>query len=127
MGRNRKNGSAVRFVPAMKAAIICALLGIAAIGYVYQKNQIMELGSRIQKREAELASVRDGNAKMHKQLLTMNAAKYLEQRVRDLGLGLGQPTRAQIMTIIEVPAGTPPQSQPLMIERANEIARMPAL
>ena len=58
MGRNRKNGSAVRFVPAVQAALVCALLGGSAIGYVYQKNQIIELGKRIQEREKRLAGLR---------------------------------------------------------------------
>ena len=33
-------------MPAVKAALLCLLLGGSAIGYVYQKNQIIELGKQ---------------------------------------------------------------------------------
>ena len=84
MGRNRKNGSAVRFVPAVQAALVCALLGGSAIGYVYQKNQIIELGKRIQEREKRLAGLRDNNAKLQQLLLTLQSTHHLKQRVMQL-------------------------------------------
>lgn len=117
MGRNRKNGSAVRFVPAMKAALICLLLGGSAIGYVYQKNQIFELGRQIQKSEQRLNALKDTNAKATKTLLTMQSPPQLEKRVRDLNLGLVQPAQSQILTIIEVPATPAPKSQPMLAAR----------
>jgi hypothetical protein len=107
MGRNRKNGSAVRLVPAMKAALICLLLGGSAIGYVYQKNQIFDLGRQIQKSEQRLKLMRDNNAKLQKALLTMQSATQLDRRVRELNLGLVQPAQSQILTIVEVPATAP--------------------
>jgi len=117
MGRNRKNGSAVRFVPAMKAALICLLLGGSAIGYVYQKNQIYELGRQIQKSEQRLSTLRDGNAKLQKSLLTLQSAVYLEQRVKQLNLGLIQPAQSQILTLVEVPPTAAPKSQPQIAEQ----------
>ncbi len=116
MGRNRKNGSAVRFVPAMKAALICVLLGGSAIGYVYQKNQIFDLGRQIQKSEQRLSELRVSNAKLQKKLLTMQSATQLEKRVRELNLGLVQPAQSQILTIVEVPAPAAPRSEPLFAE-----------
>jgi hypothetical protein len=109
MGRNRKNGSAVRFVPAMKAALICMLLGGSAIGYVYQKNQIFDLGRQINKSEQRLKEVRDSSAKLQRTLLTMQSSTQLEKRVRELNLGLGQPAQSQIITIVEVPANAAPR------------------
>ena len=117
MGRNRKNGSAVRFVPAMKAALICLLLGGSAIGYVYQKNQIFELGRQIQKSEQRLSALRDGNAKLQKSLLTLQSAVYLEQRVKQLNLGLVQPAQSQILTLVEVPPTAVPKSQSQIAEQ----------
>ena len=117
MGRNRKSGSAVRFVPAMKAALICALLGMSAIGYVYQKNQIFELGKQIQAREKRLAELRDSNAKFQKALLTMRSAPQLEKRMRELNLGLVQPAQSQILTITEMPVSASPKSQPSLAEQ----------
>ena len=112
MGRNRKNGSAVRFVPALKATLICALLGGSALGYIYQKNQIFELGRQIQKSEQKLNALRDNNAKFQKALLTLQSATLLEKRVRELNLGLVQPVQSQILTIVETPASAAPKSQP---------------
>ena len=116
MGRNRKNGSAVRFVPAIKAALICLLLGGSAIGYVYQKNQIFDLGRQIQKSEYRLRVLRENNAKLQKTLLTMQSATQLEKRVRELNLGLVQPAQSQILTIVEVPPMAAPRSEPLFDE-----------
>jgi cell division protein FtsB len=112
MGRNRKNGSAVRLVPALWAAVICLLIGSSAIGYVYQKNQIIELGRQIQKSEQRLAALRDNNAKLRKQLLTLQSSVYLEKRVKELNLGLVQPAQSQILTLLEMPPTAAPRSQP---------------
>jgi len=113
MGRNRKNGSAARFVPAAKAALICLLLGGSAIGYVYQKNQIHELGRQIQQRERQWANLRDDNIKLQKMLQTLQSTTHLEQRVKALNLGLVQPAPNQILTIVEVPAASTPLREPL--------------
>ena len=125
MGRNRKNGSAVRLVPAVWAAVICLLLGGSAIGYVYQKNQIIELGKQIQKSEQRLTVLRDNNSKLRKQLLTLQSAVYLEQRVKELRLGLVQPAQSQILTLVELPPSAVPKSQPVVAER--EVGRIAAL
>jgi hypothetical protein len=100
----------------MKAALICLLLGGSAIGYVYQKNQIFDLGRQIQKSEQRLKVVRDNNAKLQKGLLTMQSATQLEKRVRELNLGLVQPAQSQIVTIVEVPATAAPRTEPLFDE-----------
>ena len=121
MGRNRKNVSTVRFVPAMKAVLICVLLGGSAIGYVFQKNQIFELGRQMQRREQQLAQLRESNAKLQQTLLTLQSTYYLEQRVKQLKLDLAPPAQSQILTIIEVPAVAAPKSQPLFAE--NQVGR----
>jgi hypothetical protein len=101
----------------MKAALICLLLGGSAIGYVYQKNQIFELGRQIQKSEQRLSVLRDDNAKLQKSLLTLQSAVYLEQRVKQLNLGLVQPAQSQILTLVEVPPAAAPKSQPQIAEQ----------
>jgi len=116
MGRNRKNGSTVRFVPAIKAALICLLLGGSAIGYVYQKNQIFALGRQIQKSEHRLSILLSNNAKLRKSLLTLQSGVYLEARVKELRLGLVQPAQSQILTIIEVPATATPGGESVLPE-----------
>ena len=117
MGRNRKNGSAVRFVPAVQAALVCVLLGGSAIGYVYQKNQIIELGKRIQEREKRLAGLKASNATLQQQMQTLQSTHHLKQKVTQLNLGLVQPAQSQILTILEVPASFATRSEPPSVER----------
>lgn len=112
MGRNRKNGSATWIVPGAKAAFICLLLGGSAIGYVYQKNQLIELGRQIQKKQQHLKNLTDGNSRLHAQLQTLQSPKLLGERARELKLGLVQPAQTQILTIVEVPATAVPKNQP---------------
>ena len=118
MGRNRKNGPAVWLVPGAKAALICLLLGGSAIGYVYQKNQLIELGRQTQKCEQQLKTLVDGNARLTRSLLTLQSPRYLEDKAKELKLGLVQPAQSQILTIMEVSAGAvnAPKSQPLYAE-----------
>ena len=122
MGRNRKNGSATWLVPGVKAALICLLLGGSAIGYVYQKNQLIELGRQIQKKQQHLKGLSDGNARLHAQLQTLQSPKFLGERARELKLGLVQPAQSQILTIVEVPATTAPKGQPPTVD--PEIGRI---
>ena len=100
-------------MPAVKAALICLLLGGSAIGYVYQKNQIGELGKMIQQREKTLAKLQDENAKLGKTLSTLKSAAYLEEKVKRMNLNLAQPAQSQLLTIIEVPAAAAPKAEPL--------------
>lgn len=123
MARNRKNGPAAWLVPGAKAALICLLLGGSAIGYVYQKNQLVELGRQIQKSEHQLKSLSDNNARLYRSLLTLQSTVYLEYRVKELRLGLVQPAQSQILTIVEIPASaaSAPKGDALFAE--NHIGR----
>jgi hypothetical protein len=48
MAKNRKNQSAaIRFYPALKALFLCLLIAGLALGYVWQKSQIYQLGRQI--------------------------------------------------------------------------------
>ena len=104
-------------MPGVKAALICLLLGGSAIGYVYQKNQLIELGKQIQKGEQALKGLSDNNARLQRQLATLQSTYYLEQRNKQLNLGLIQPAQSQILTIVEVPATAVPKSQPTSVEK----------
>ena len=56
MAKNRKyQSAALRYGPAFKAFLLCLLIGGSGVGYVWQKNQIYELGQQIKKRELRLA------------------------------------------------------------------------
>jgi hypothetical protein len=106
MSRNRKNQSAVvRFKPAAKAALLCALIGGAALGYVWQKNQNIELGRHLQERERRLAELQPAIANLARQLDTLRQPAFLERRSKNLNLQLVQPLQSQILRLIEAPPG----------------------
>jgi hypothetical protein len=102
MAKNRKyQSAAVRFGPALKAFLLCALIGGSGVGYVWQKSQIDELGRQIKGRETRLTALRDQNKKLRDQLQMLRSPKPLEQRVRDLNLGLGPLQPAQVCRLPE--------------------------
>jgi hypothetical protein len=107
MAKNRKNQSAaIRFGPALKALLLCLLIGGSGVGYVWQKNQIFELGKQIKKREVRLQELEGQNEKLRTQLATLRSSTFLERRVRELNLGLAMPQQNQIWRLPE-PAPAP--------------------
>jgi len=104
MGRNRKyQTAAIRFGPAVKAFLLCLLIGGSGVGYVWQKDQIVQLGREIKRREIRLIELRDQNEKQKNQLETMRSPRCLEARIKELNLGLVQPLPAQIWRLPEPP------------------------
>src|SRR5438876_608512 len=112
MARNRKNQpAAIRFGLALKVCLICLAIGGSGIGYVWQKNQIYELGQQMRKREVLVADMRDQNEKLKKQLATLLSPRFLDQRARELKLGLVPPTPSQVVRLVEPPAVPPAAAQ----------------
>jgi uncharacterized protein involved in exopolysaccharide biosynthesis len=108
MAKNRKyQSAAVRFGPALKAFLLCAVIGGSGVGYVWQKSQIDELGRQIKGGETRLTASRDQNKKLRDQLQMLRSPKPLEQRVRDLNLGLGplQPGQVRLLPEPLAPPG----------------------
>jgi len=104
MAKNRKHQSAaIRFGPALKAFLLCALIGGSGVGYVWQKSQINELGQQISKRERSLAQLHDQNKKLRDQMAMLRSPAKIDQRVRELNLGLVQPLASQIWRVTEPP------------------------
>jgi uncharacterized protein HemX len=123
MARNRKYQSAAnRFGPALKAILLCLLIGGSAVGYVWQKDQISQLGQQIKKRELRLADLENQSEKLRKQLATMRSPRFLERRIQELGLGLVPPQQTQVWRLTE-PARDLPR---LERERQYAAPREPA-
>jgi hypothetical protein len=96
MARNRKyQSAAIRFGPAIKAFLLCVLIGGSGVGYVWQKSQIDELGRQIRKREQTLASLHDQNEKLKKTLAMMSSPPFLAAEIQRLNLGLVPPQPSQ--------------------------------
>jgi hypothetical protein len=107
MARNRKHQSAaIRFGPALKAFFLCLLIGGSGVGYVWQKEQIYELGRQIKQRELRLAEIREQNEKLRNQLAMLRSSRFLDMRVKELNLGLVPPHPSQMLRLAE-PAPAP--------------------
>ena len=102
MAKNRKNQSAaVRFGPALKAFIFCVIIGGSAVGYVWQKSQIDELGRQIKQRELRVKELVDQNKKLRDHLAVLRSPAQLSERVQKLNLGLGMPQPNQVFSLPE--------------------------
>ena len=102
MARNRKSQSAAtRFGPALKAAVICLLLGGSGVGYVWQKEQIVKLGQQKKERETRLAAFEKQNDGLRKSILSLRLPGQIEQRIKTQNLGLILPAPAQVWHIPE--------------------------
>lgn len=86
--------------------MLCLLIGGSGVGYVWQKNQIYELGRQIARREARLKEQREQNEKFAKQLEIMRSPRSLESRIKELNLGLSLPQPAQVLRLPEPAAET---------------------
>jgi hypothetical protein len=108
MAKNRKNQSAaIRFGPALKALGLCLLIAGSAVGYVWQKSQIYQLGQQIRQHEIRLARLQNNNQKLSDQLSILQLPVMLDRRVRELNLGLAPAQPMQVFRVAE-PAGAPP-------------------
>ena len=102
MAKNRKyQPAAIRFGPAVKAMLLCLIFAGSGVGYVWQKTRIYELGQQIRKSEMHLAELQDSNKKLRDQLAMLRSPAKLEQRARELNLGLVQPLPSQIWRMAE--------------------------
>jgi len=107
MAKNRKSQSAaIRFGPALKALFLCFVIAGSAVGYVWQKSQIYQLGQQIRQREIRLAQLQNDDQKLNDQLSILRSPVMLDQRVRELNLGLVPAQPMQVWRLPE-PAATP--------------------
>jgi hypothetical protein len=122
MAKNRKNQSAaIRFGPALKALFLCLLIAGSAVGYVWQKSQIYQLGQQIRQREVRLARLQNDDRKLSDQLSILRSPTMLDRRARELNLGLAPAQPMQVLRLAE-PASAPPESKIL----TRQFAERPA-
>ncbi|HVU08451.1 MAG TPA: hypothetical protein VHG89_07900 [Verrucomicrobiae bacterium] len=107
MAKNRKSQSAaIRFGPALKASFLCLLIAGSAIGYVWQKSEISRLGRQISADEKHLLQLKNDNKTLSDQLAALRSPVMLDQRVKELNLGL---VPAQPMQVVRLPE--PPENK----------------
>ena len=120
MARNRKHQSAAsRFGPALKAALLCLVIGGSAVGYVWQKDQVRQLGEQRVQAELDLKQMVKENDKRRQELWRLSSMANLPRLIERHHLGLVQPSPDQIVTIDE-PA--PASQDPLRKRRTSQLA-----
>lgn len=97
----RQQSGAVRFVPALKAVLLCALIGGFCVGYVLQKNKIYELGQQIGLRQQKLDRLKKENQLLEDRLSALKLPQRLAERSQQLRLGLAPPLPSQVIWITE--------------------------
>jgi len=123
-GNRKKQLAAIRFGPALKAAFLCLLIAGSAVGYVWQKSQIYQLGQQIRQHETRLAQFKNDNQRLGDQLASLRSPVMLDQRVRELNLGLAPAQPTQVWRLPEPPA-TPTAGNPLARQLAARQAGAP--
>jgi transposase len=112
MAKKRKNLSAAFwFGPALAAPLICLVIAGSAVGYVWQKGEIDRLGRLTHQREARLKQLTDTHQRLAEQILMLQSPALLDQRVRELNLGLVPLQPGQVVRLTE-PAGPPALDKP---------------
>jgi hypothetical protein len=102
MPANRRNQSgALRLVPALKTAILVMVIATAAVGYVMEKNKLIELGKQITAREARLENLKWENKLRASQLDDLLLPQKLAERVKELRLNLGPAQQTQMVWLAE--------------------------
>ncbi len=100
MAKNRKSQSAaIRFGPALKALFLCLAIAGSAVGYVWQKGQIYQLGKQIRDKESRLTQLARDNKRLDDQLNDLRSPVMLDRRAAELKLVPAQP--GQVVRLVE--------------------------
>ncbi|MBN2507779.1 MAG: hypothetical protein JXQ71_13910 [Verrucomicrobia bacterium] len=108
----RDESGTIRPLPAIKAFLLCLLLGGTAVGYVAQKNKIYELGAQITLREECLRQLQKENKARASHLGRLQMPQVIAMRVRELNLGLQPPQPGQVVWLPEPETPSPTNGAP---------------
>jgi len=123
MAKTRTSPAAViRFAPALKAAFLCLVITGSAVGYVWQKGEIDQLGQDKHRRELQLQQLTLNNQRMTDQIAILHSPIMLDQRVKQLNLGLGPLAPGQVVRLVEpvLPVAAPGNGERQLVERMDE-------
>jgi hypothetical protein len=109
----------LRFAPVIKALLLCSFFVTVGVGYVWYKNQIGLLGRQIKERENRLAELERGNKIRRDQLAELCSPVKLDERVRQLNLGLGPPALTQIIRLVDAPIPSPASQNQSYLARSQ--------
>lgn len=102
MAGNRRNQSAaIWFAPALKAFLLCLFFGGTGVGYVWQQNQLKDLGRQIKLAESRLDQLMKENKQYRDEFAKACSPVELDRRVKKHPeLGLAAPAFGKILRIV---------------------------
>ena len=101
--RNRKRKEAQLSIGSwVKALSFCVVLGGLAMGYVWQKSQIHQIGILLNKKEVRLELLKGENERWSQMRAEMRSTQKLYERVNKLGLGLMMPAPEQVLKLSDL-------------------------
>jgi cell division protein FtsL len=113
MAKNRNSQSAsIRFGPALAALFACFVIAGAAVGYVWQKGQIYQLGKQIRANEIRLAQLQKDDDQRVKDLAELRSPMKLDARAKELNLGLVPAQPMQVVRLAEPSISMPENKNP---------------
>lgn len=102
MPKLRKSQSAaIRFGPVLKVVVLCFLIAGSAVGYVWEKSQIYQLGRQMFQCEIRVKQLNNDNQRLADQLAILRSPMMLDQRARQLNLGLAPAQPSQVYRLPE--------------------------
>ena len=112
MAGNRKNQSAAAyFGPVLKVVLLCSVVCGVSVGYIWQKSRIIQIGQEIRQHESRLEQLRSENKVLADQLAKLHLPPLLDQRVKELNLGLVPASPSQVVRLPE-PSAPPKRESP---------------
>jgi hypothetical protein len=113
MAKSKKNQSArIGFGPVLKVFFLCSVIGGSAMGYVWEKGQIYELGRQIRQEEIHLSQLKGQNQRLTDQLAILRSPVMIDQRARQLNLGLVPAQPGQVCRLPEPVLSVPESDGP---------------
>ena len=100
-GNRETQSAAAYFGTALKVVLLCSVVCGASVGYVWQKSRIIQLGQEIRQRDSRLKQLREDNQKLAEQLANLHLPPFLDQRVKELNLGLVPASPSQMVRLPE--------------------------
>ena len=102
MAKNRTGQVAgIGFVPAIKAALLCLLITGAAVGYVWQKGVIDQLGKQEQVLETRLTKLTHANQMMTDRIAELTSPVAIDAWVKSKDRGIVPPRPDQVVRLKE--------------------------
>ena len=113
MAKSKKNESAaIGFGPVLKVFFLCSVIGGSAVGYVWEKSQIYELGRQIRQEEIHLSQLKGQNQRLTDQLAILRSPVMVDQRAKQLNLGLVPAQPGQVCRLPEPVLTVPENNRP---------------